>query len=159
MKQAIKKGFSFGLTSGVITTLGLIIGLAFSTQSRLAVIGGVITIAVADSLSDALGIHISEESNKETSHKKVWISTIATGFYKFIIALTFLIPILLLSLTSAIIASIIWSFLLLGYITIIISKDRNQSPIRPLIEHYTIAIMVIILTFYVGTFINNLFLG
>jgi hypothetical protein len=40
MNDSIKKGFGFGLTSGVITTLGLIVGLHSSTNSTLAVIGG-----------------------------------------------------------------------------------------------------------------------
>jgi len=159
MKEAIKKGFSFGLTSGVITTLGLIIGLAFSTQSTVAVIAGILTIAVADSLSDALGIHISEESEKENSPKKVWATTISTGFYKLIIALTFLIPVLMFSLVPAMIVSIVWSFLLLGYITIEISKSRGIKPWKPLVEHYTIAVVVIIVTFYLGIFVNNTFMG
>ena len=53
---------SFGLTSGIITTLGLIVGLHSGTHSKLAVIGGILTIAMADAFSDALGIHVSEES-------------------------------------------------------------------------------------------------
>ncbi|KKK69804.1 hypothetical protein LCGC14_2930360, partial [marine sediment metagenome] len=52
MKHTIKTGFSFGLTSGIITTLGLMVGLSSGTKSRLAVIGGVLIIAIADSLSD-----------------------------------------------------------------------------------------------------------
>ncbi len=67
MKLSYIKGISFGLTSGIITTLGMIVGLHAGTHSRLAVIGGVLTIAIADAFSDALGIHISEESqNKHT---------------------------------------------------------------------------------------------
>ena len=62
MKHSIKVGFSFGLTSGIITTLGLMIGLNSSTNSSIVVIGGILTIAIADSLSDAIGIHIAEES-------------------------------------------------------------------------------------------------
>jgi vacuolar iron transporter family protein len=54
-------GLSFGLTSGVITTLGLIVGLHAGTHSRAAVLGGIFTIAIADSLFDALGIHLAEE--------------------------------------------------------------------------------------------------
>lgn len=157
MKNAIRKGFSFGLTSGVITTLGLLIGLAFSTQSRLAVIGGVLTIAVADSLSDALGMHMSEESEKEKTEKHVWISTITTAFYKFIIALTFIIPILLLPLYLAILVSIGWSFFLLGFISLEIAKIRNIKKWKVLLEHYLIAILVIIITFYLGMFINKIF--
>ena len=52
LNHSLRVGLSFGLTSGVITTLGLIVGLASGTESKLAVIGGIITIAVADALSD-----------------------------------------------------------------------------------------------------------
>ncbi|MBH0196170.1 MAG: hypothetical protein HP494_11385, partial [Nitrospira sp.] len=63
MKASWKTGLSFGLTSGVITTLGLMVGLHSGTHSRAIVIGGILTIAIADAMSDALGIHVSEESN------------------------------------------------------------------------------------------------
>ena len=62
MRHSLQVGFSLGLTSGIITILGLIVGLNSGTHSQLAVIGGILTIAIADSLSDAMGIHISEES-------------------------------------------------------------------------------------------------
>jgi len=52
MKRSFRIGFSFGLTSGIITTLGLMVGLYSSTNSQLVVIGGILTIAIADSLSD-----------------------------------------------------------------------------------------------------------
>ena len=92
MKLAIKKGVGFGLTSGVITTLGLIIGLNAGTHSKMIIIAGILTIAIADAFSDALGIHVSEESQKDTTNKEIWASTISTFFSKLIIALTFLIP-------------------------------------------------------------------
>lgn len=66
MKHTLKTGFSFGTTSGVITTLGLMVGLHAGPHSKLAVIGGVLTIA--DALSDAMGIHVAEES--ENTHTK-----------------------------------------------------------------------------------------
>ena len=40
------------------------IGLYSGTNPRGVVIGGILTIAIADSLSDALGIHISEEADQ-----------------------------------------------------------------------------------------------
>ena len=58
--RPLKKGLGFGLTSGVITTLGLIVGLHAGFQSKAVVIGGILTIAIAD----ALGIHPSEEFDK-----------------------------------------------------------------------------------------------
>ena len=80
MRHSIQVGFSFGLTSGIITTLGIIVGLNSGTHSQLAVIGGILTIAIADSLSDAMGIHISEEAENKHSSKEVWESTFATFF-------------------------------------------------------------------------------
>ncbi|MBU0501654.1 MAG: hypothetical protein KJ811_00210, partial [Candidatus Margulisbacteria bacterium] len=95
MRHSIKVGFSFGITSGIITTLGLMVGLNSSTHSELVVIGGILTIAIADALSDALGIHISEESENVHSTKEIWEATLATLFSKFLFALTFIIPILI----------------------------------------------------------------
>ena len=51
-EHPIQVGMSFGLVSGVITSLGLVVGLTVGTQSQIAVIGGIVTIAVADSLSE-----------------------------------------------------------------------------------------------------------
>jgi len=58
MKESLRTGISFGLTSVTITTLGLMIGLYSGTNSRGIVIGGILTIAIAHPLSDALGIHV-----------------------------------------------------------------------------------------------------
>ena len=92
MKKAINTGLNFGLTSGVITTLGLIVGLHAGTHSTLAVIGGIITIAIADSMSDALGIHISQEGESDSNHRDVWTATFMTLLSKMGMAATFLVP-------------------------------------------------------------------
>ena len=52
IKKSLKIGLSFGLTSGVITTLGLLVGLNSSTHSKMVVLGGILVIAIADALSD-----------------------------------------------------------------------------------------------------------
>ncbi|HRR94808.1 MAG TPA: hypothetical protein P5083_01560, partial [Candidatus Paceibacterota bacterium] len=101
IKQSFKTGLSFGLTSGVITTLGLMIGLNSGTNSKQIIISGILIIAIADALSDALGIHISQESNSN-KQQLIWESTLATFLSKFLVALTFIIPILLFDLQLAI---------------------------------------------------------
>ena len=78
-----RTGLYFGATSGVITTIGLIAGLNAGTNSVAAVLGGILVIAVADSLSDALGIHLAEEADPETSHSHVWSATVSTFLTKF----------------------------------------------------------------------------
>ena len=100
LDHSLRVGISFGVTSGIITTLGLLVGLSAGTSSRPAVLGGIFTIAVADSLSDALGIHISEESEGIHAQREVWTATVATFVTKLLTALTFAIPVGLLDLDA-----------------------------------------------------------
>ncbi len=150
MRSSIKKGFSFGLTSGIITTLGLIVGLHSGTSSSIVVIGGILVIAIADAMSDVLGIHISEEFGNKHSTKEIWESTISTFLSKFIIALIFLIPVIFLQLSTAIIVCIIWGLSLITILSYYMAKQQKTKPHRVILEHLMIAIVVITITHYVG---------
>jgi len=153
--HSLKIGMSFGLTSGVITTLGLIIGLNAGTHSKIIIIGGILIIAVTDAFSDALGIHISEESENKHTEKEIWESTICTFLAKFIFAMSFIIPIILLPLETAIIASIIYGLFLLSIFSYYIADTKNGSRWKAVVEHLFIAIVVIILTNCIGSQIQN----
>jgi len=157
MRHSIKTGFSFGLTSGIITTLGLMVGLHSGTHSKLVVLGGILTIAIADAFSDALGIHISEESENKHSAKEIWESSIATFFSKFIFALTFIVPVLLFELLTAILVSIVWGLSILGILSFHLAKRQKAKPWRVITEHLTIALVVIAATHYAGHWISSLF--
>ena len=158
MRLSFKTGLSFGLTSGIITTLGMVVGLNASTGSRLAVLGGILTIATADAFSDALGIHVSQESQNKHSHRSVWEATIATFFSKFIFALTFMVPFLYLDITQAIYVSLLWGFVTLSLFSYLIAKQSKTNPIEAVFEHVTIAILVIIVTYFLGKWIGKVFI-
>ena len=158
MKISIRKGLGFGLTSGIITTLGLIVGLNSGTHSKTIILGGILVIAVADAFSDSLGIHISEESGRKTiKTKEIWESTISTFIFKLIFASSFIIPILLFQLKTAIIISIIWGLFLLAVFSFYIAKQKNLNPTKAIAEHLIIAILVIIITNFVGSFVSKIF--
>ena len=157
MKHSIKTGFSFGLTSGIITTLGLMVGLNSGTHSKLVVLGGILTIAIADAFSDALGIHISEESENIHIAKEIWQSTISTFISKFVFALTFVIPVLLFELSTAIVVSIIWGLLMLSILSYRIAREQGTKSWKVITEHLIIALVVIILTHYLGGWISSRF--
>jgi len=157
MKHSIKVGLSFGLTSGIITTLGLMIGLNSGTNSSYIVIGGILTIAIADSLSDALGIHISEESENKHTEREIWESTFSTFFCNFIIALSFAIPVLFFELKMAIVVSIFWGLSLLCIFSFNIAKNQKTKPLKVVSEHLLIAIIVIIAAHYVGHWVSLMF--
>jgi len=157
MKNFIKKGVGFGLTSGIITTLGLIIGLYFGLQSRVAIIGGILIIAFADSMSDALGIHISEETNKNTKEKEIWGATISTFISKIIFSGTFIIPFTLLSLKIAVIISLIWGILLISLFSFYLAHQRKEKAYKIVLEHVVIMVSVIIASYVIGKGINLIF--
>jgi vacuolar iron transporter family protein len=154
MKSSMLKGVGFGLTSGIITTLGLIIGLFSSTHSKGVVLGGIIIIAIADGFSDALGIHISEESNSK-NEKKVWNSTLWTFISKLVVALSFIIPILLFSLFNAVLFSILWGLMLIAVFSYYIAKRNKKKPIGVITEHIAITLFVIVTTYYIGIWISS----
>ncbi|MBL7159736.1 hypothetical protein ISS85_04625 [Candidatus Microgenomates bacterium] len=157
MKHSLKIGLSFGLTSGIITTLGLIVGLYTGTGSRIAVLGGILTIAVADAFSDALGIHISEESENIHSSREIWEATFFTFLAKFISAMTFSLPILLLPLFDAVVISIFWGLFLLTVFNFYLAKQQKENPFKVISEHLFISLAVIIITYFIGNWISSVF--
>ena len=150
MKESWRVGLSFGLTSGVITTMGLMVGLYAGTQSFKVVIGGVLMIAIADSFSDALGMHVHEESEREHTPKEIWESTCATFLSKLIFSLSFIFPIVLFHLKTAVIVSVIWGLSLVGLLSYQMAKSQKESPWKIILEHVLIAIVVMIATNIVG---------
>ena len=156
MKTSLRIGISFGLTSGVITTLGLMVGLHSGTGSKLVVLGGIFTIAIADAFSDALGIHISEESENVHTIRQIWGATIATFMTKFIIALTFVVPVLLLPLFTAMVVSLAWGFSIITVLSYTMAKAQGVRPWKIVGEHLFIAIVVISITHWVGDWVATL---
>ena len=152
-----RPGLFFGATSGVITTLGLITGLNAGTQSMAAVLGGILVIAVADAMSDALGIHLAEESDPNTDTKHVWAATIWTFMTKFVFALSFAVPIALLPLAPAVTASIAWGMLVIIVLSYFLAKAQDERPLPIILEHLLIAIIVVVLSHLIGDWVGKTF--
>tara|TARA_Y100000768_G_scaffold227734_1_gene171927 strand:+ start:374 stop:826 length:453 start_codon:yes stop_codon:yes gene_type:complete len=54
----------FGVTNGVITILALITGLRATNVNKIGIIGALLAMIIADPLSDAYSIYISEKQRK-----------------------------------------------------------------------------------------------
>lgn len=133
------------------------VGIHSGTRSRIAVIGAILTIAIADAFSDALGIHISEESENKHTTREIWESTISTFLSKLIFAMTFIVPVLFLKLDLAIIISILWGLFLLSLFSYYLAKEQNVNVWKVILEHLFIAIVVIAATYSVGMWIRSIF--
>jgi len=154
-KGSLFAGASFGLTSGVITTLGILVGVGTITNSEEAVLAGVISIAIADSLSDATGMHLAKEAEGEYRSGELWAITVATLFAKFFFTIIFVLPILLFDLMGAMITGIALGFVLLSLLSFIIARIHKQKPFKPVLEHNLTALLVIILTYLVGYLVHR----
>jgi VIT1/CCC1 family predicted Fe2+/Mn2+ transporter len=156
-ERGLLTGIFFGTGSGVITTLGLIVGLFAGTESVAAVLGGILVIAVSDSMSDAFGIHLSEEARPGSTHRSVWLATAATFVTKFLMALTFVVPLLVFPLRSAVLLCVLWGMLVLTIMSIFIARQQKLAPLPVIAEHLGIATLVTILSWLVGLGVNRLF--
>lgn len=157
MDSYIRTGFSFGLASGVITTLGLMVGLYSSTESKIAVIGAILTIAVADSFSDAVGIHVSKEVQNKYTTRSLWESTISTLLFKFLVPLIFIIPVLLLDLSTAVWVSVVLGLLLLTLLSYTLALHHKVNVLTSVTGHLAVAVFVILATNFLGGLIGKMF--
>lgn len=152
-----RTGLFFGATSGVITTIGLIVGLNSGTRSITAVLGGILVIAVADAMSDALGIHLAEEANPDTDHGHVWAATITTFLTKFVFSISFAVPLLLLPLGQAVLVSVAWGLLVIVVLSYLLARSQGEAPLSIIAEHVGIAILVLIFSYYIGVWVAATF--
>lgn len=154
-------GLSFGLTTSVITCLGLISGLVAATGEKLVVIAGVLVAAIANGLADAISIHTTEEAELERgkpkhSRKEVWFAALftflsATGF-----ALTFLVPIMLLPLQHVLLGATCWGIILLVILNFYIAKLRGEEPSKLIAEHVSLALAVVLISHWLGSFVQKM---
>jgi len=125
-----RTGLFFGATSGVITTIGLIVGLNSGTRSITAVLGGILIIAVADAMS---------------------------FLTKFIFSISFAVPLLLLPLGPAVTASVIWGLVVIVVLSYFLAKSQDEPPLNIIGEHVGIAVLVLVFSHYIGVWVAMTF--
>jgi VIT1/CCC1 family predicted Fe2+/Mn2+ transporter len=148
--------FSFGATSGIITNLGIICGLWTGAHPKLAIIGAMLLIAIADNISDSVGIHIYQESELLNT-REIWISTFTNFLARILVSLTFILLVIILPIKPAVICAISWGLLLLAILSYTIAKDEEVNPYLAMFEHVSIAVAIVILSNYIGGFVISKF--
>jgi len=148
--------FSFGATSAIITNLALITGLRTAEYAKLSIISGMLVIALADNISDSLGIHIYQESECLKA-KEVWLSTFTNFFARLLVSFSFIFLVFFLPIKLAVICAILWGLLLLTMMSYTIAKKREVNPYLAMLEHVGIAILVIIVANSAGQLLISKF--
>jgi VIT1/CCC1 family predicted Fe2+/Mn2+ transporter len=148
--------FSFGATSAIVTSLAFIVSLSRSINPNLTIIGLLLLFAIADNISDSLGLHIYQESELKKS-KVVNISTFYNFLTRFLIVLVFILLVALLPIDYAVVVSIIYGISLLVILSYFIAKEEKVNPYKAILWHVAIAILIIIVSNFIGVWIKNIF--
>ncbi len=148
--------YSFGATSAIITCLAFIISLGKITNEKYTIIGSLLVIAIADNISDSLGIHIYQESDLKKTDI-IRSSTFFNFMTRFVVILIFILFILFLPIFYATILSIIWGLSLLIILSYYISKEQKVNPYKAIFEHVSIAVVVIIVSNFISQWIMSAF--
>jgi VIT1/CCC1 family predicted Fe2+/Mn2+ transporter len=148
--------FSFGATSAIVTSLAFIVGLSRNTDSRLIIIGSLLVIAIADNISDSLGIHIYQESELKKP-RAIRASTFYNFLTRFLATMVFVLLVAFLPTMYAVTVSIAYGVSLVVILSYLISKEQKVSPWAAILQHVAIVVLVIIASSFVGEWIAGIF--
>ena len=70
---------------------------------------------------------------------------------------TFAVPLLLLPLGPAVIASVIWGLFVIIVLSYFLARSQNESPVFIIGEHLGIAIIVVVVSHYIGVWVAATF--
>jgi len=137
------KYFSFGATSAVITGLAVIVGLSRTANPVIGITTALGVIAIADNISDSFGIHVHQESQKE-SVKEVRKTTLANFATRVAVVSIFILLVILLPMKAAVPLSIFFGMAVISTISYFIAKEQKAKPYRVVCQHLLITALVII---------------
>jgi VIT1/CCC1 family predicted Fe2+/Mn2+ transporter len=143
---------SFGSTSGIVTSMGLIVGLDMASASRTAIVGGLLIVAIADNITDSLSIHIYQESERLEA-RPAFLATLGNFVTRLVVSMTFVVLVLALPLAAAVVAAMAWGLALLAALTWLVARRRGVSVPRELWKHLGAAIVVISVSRIIGKLI------
>jgi len=140
-------GKIFGSISGVITSLGVILGMYGANLQTHPIIISLISIGLSDSVSDALGIYYGVNVKSETSIAKR--QAFFTFVSKLILPLMMIIPFIIVNKDLAVVINIIF-----GSSVILIISSKMFDNKSEVISNLLICWAAIMVTFSVGKIIK-----
>ena len=84
-------------------------------------------------------------------------ATVPTFLNKLVFALSFAIALLLLPLDLAVLASVAWGMFVIIVLSYFISRVRQASATAIIAEHVGIALLVVVLSHFIGVWVHKAF--
>ena len=146
---------SFGGTAAVVTSMALISGLSAADATKPIIVSALLIAAFADNLTDALSIHIFQES-EQLDQKNAFNGTITNFVTRLLLSISFVLLVVLLPLEHVAKVSIVWGMLLLVILTYLVARERKVKPLREVVKYLLVASAVIIVSTLIPNWIGVL---
>lgn len=151
------EGAAFGIMSGVITILGVLIGLSVTGVKSIASMG-IVIVGVADAFSDAAGMYVSEESEGMHKFWELFRSAAFTFAGKISMLVVLLVPVLLLNLWTGVLVSAAVGITIVAGLGLFIGRKKHlPGKIKMAVKYALIAMAIAIISYYIGGFAQNFF--
>jgi predicted adenylyl cyclase CyaB len=147
---------AFGITSGILTTIGVLVGVNSATADRLSVVAAVVAIAVADSCSDAFGMYMAKMSERSAAPKQALRHALGTLVGKAFLPLTFLVPLLVLPLGVAVWLDLAWGALALALLSAEQAVVEQRAIARRIARNLGLALVIIAASALAGRLVERL---
>jgi hypothetical protein len=145
LKEAFELGIGsiFGSYSGIITSLGLILGMYGGKLQKRAYVIALLSLSMGDSFSDAFGIYNATEQS--------WEQAIQAFISKFTYPLLMIIPFLLTNVKNAVFINILFGSIVLANVSY-----KLLGTIGGMISNVTITWLVIVFIYFISGLIEKI---
>lgn len=152
------QGMTFGIMDGVITVLGVLAGL-YALGDRTVLVAGMLIAGMADSLANAAGIHVSQETEGEHGRREVMMSTLMALLSTLSVTLILVLPHTLLGLCPASLASVLAGLALITVMGFFVGKRLGRGRLKTggiILEYVLMALIVIGVSSLIGIAVRDL---
>ena len=159
------QGVAFGTMDGLITILGVVIGIATATENAGAVIVAGLVAGLANAFGNTFGFYASElaeraehiqEKQRLNSMTETRRSTILAFTHSVGSTIVIVAPFAVLDLNHAIIASLIFASVLLFTLGGFVGKFSHASAVKFGVRYVALGLAGAGLSFVVGEAVRNL---
>ena len=155
------QGATFGAMDAIINVLGIIVGLGV-IGDRVIVVVGLLVAGIANSLGNAAGFHVSEETEGIHTRREVWLSTLLSFIGTFAVTIILVLPLLFFSLSQAMIVSVIGGMVIIMLLGLFNGRHmghNKKQTVSLIIEYLALSVVVIVIAYYLGLFASSMLNG
>jgi predicted membrane protein (TIGR00267 family) len=159
------QGVAFGIMDGVITILGIVIGIGAATQnSGIVVIAGLVA-GLANAFGNSFGFYASElaeraehiqENQHVSSMSETRRSTLLAFVYSVASAIAIVAPFAIIGLRHAMISSLIIALMLLFALGALVGRFSHASPWKFGIRYMLLGLVGAALSFMAGAVVGRI---